>query len=199
MPRVPLTYEAVIERAAELADEGGLASVSLSAVARSLAVQTPSLYGHVKDLAAMRDGVSILALKELDARSGDAIAGRGREDALRAICDAYRSYAFSHPGRWEALQRRTGEDVDRSDAAARSGRTVAAVLRGYAIRESDRVHATRLIGAFLNGFVNLEQVGAFSHSEPDVTASWDAALGRVHLLLENWGSEAAETAQEKRP
>jgi len=198
MPRTPLTYEAVIERAADLADEGGLTSVSLSAVARSLSVQTPSLYGHVKDLAAMRDGVSILALRELDARSGDAIAGRGREDALRAICDAYRSYASSHPGRWEALQRRLGETVARSDAAARSGRTMAAVLRGYGIRESDRVHATRLIGAFLNGFVNLEHIGAFSHSEPDVTASWDELVGRVHLLLESWGRGPEEAAQEDR-
>lgn len=186
MPRPSLTREAVIGRAADLADQSGLASLSLSAVARSFGVQAPSLYGHVRDLAALRDGVSIVALHELDALSQEAIAGRSRRAALQAICDVYRDYAAAHPGRWQALQRRMGEDVVHSEAGARSGRTMAAVLRGYGIAESDRVHATRLLGSFLNGFVTLEQIGSFSHSEPDTDASWAQLVGRLHLLLSSW-------------
>lgn len=193
MSRPTLTPETVIRRAADLADADGLAAVSLSAVARSFGVQAPSLYGHVRDLSAMRDGVSILALQELDELGGDAVAGRSQLTALRALCDVYRHYASSHPGRWEALQRRMGPDVVRSDAAARSGRTMAAVLRGYGIDEADRVHATRLLGAFVNGFVHLEHVGSFAHSEPGADASWAQLIGRLHVLLASWNSPEART------
>ncbi len=186
MSRSPLTRDAVILRAADFADSVGFASISLSAIARSLSVQTPSLYSHVRDLSAVRDGVSILALQEMEHLARDAIAGRSGVHALRAICDVHREYARTHPGRWEALQRRASEDVLSSDAAARSGLTMAAVLRGYGIEETERVHATRLIGSFVNGFVWLEHIGAFSRGGPDTDASWEELLGRLHLSLESW-------------
>lgn len=186
MQRVPLTPRFVIRTAADLADAHGLFAVTLSAVARELDVRTPSLYGHVRDLAALRDGITILALGELADRSGDAIAGRAGRDALRALCDAYRDYARTRPGRWESLQRRAGDAVVRSDEAARSSRALAAVLRGYGIGESDRVHAARLVGSFLNGFLYLEHVGGFAHSFPPADESWVLLIDRLDDLLTRW-------------
>ena len=199
VPRSSLTPEAVILCAADLADQMGLSTVSVAAVARSLSVQAPSLYGHVRDVAALRDGITVLALNELNERSARALAGRSRRDALRAICDVHRDYARRHPGRWEALQRRAGETVVRSSAAAEAGQGLAAVLRGYGIPESDRVHATRLIGAFLNGFVHLEHIGSFSHSRPDSGSSWDELIGRLHTVLAGWSiTDAKDPSKEDR-
>lgn len=186
MVRPPLTPRTVIRTAADLADAQGLDEVTLSAVARELDVRTPSLYAHVRDLAALRDGVTILALGELADRDGDAIAGRAGRDALRALCDAHRDYARAHPGRWQSLQRRAGDAVVRSDEAARSSRALAAVLRGYGVDESDRVHATRLVGAFLNGFLHFEHVGSFAHSAPPADDSWLLLIDRLDALLDHW-------------
>ncbi|WP_295782773.1 TetR/AcrR family transcriptional regulator [uncultured Microbacterium sp.] len=186
MVRPPLTPRTVIRTAADLADAQGLDEVTLSAVARELDVRTPSLYAHVRDLAALRDGVTILALGELADRDGDAIAGRAGRDALRALCDAHRDYARAHPGRWQSLQRRAGDAVVRSDEAARSSRALAAVLRGYGVDESDQVHATRLVGAFLNGFLHLEHVGSFAHSAPPADDSWLLLIDRLDALLDHW-------------
>ncbi|MFJ4038183.1 TetR/AcrR family transcriptional regulator [Microbacterium sp. NPDC090007] len=192
MRRPPLTPHAVIQAAADLADTTGLADVTLSAVARELGVRTPSLYGHVRDLAALRDGVTILALGELADRAGDAVAGRSGRDALAALCDAHRGYARTHPGRWESLQRRAGDAVVRSDEAARSSRALAAVLRGYGIDDSDRVHATRLIGSFVNGFLHLEHVGSFAHSAPPADASWAKLIDRLDDVLTRWSGEVEQ-------
>jgi AcrR family transcriptional regulator len=177
MQRPPLTPRTVIRTAADLADTHGLDEVTLSAVARELDVRTPSLYGHVR------------ALGELADQAADAVAGRAGRDALRALCDAHRDYARSHPGRWQSLQRRAGEVVVRSDEAARSSRALAAVLRGYGIAESDRVHATRLVGSFLNGFLHLEHVGGFAHSAPPADASWSLLIDRLDDMLTRWGGE----------
>lgn len=189
MQRPPLTSSSVIRAAADLADAQGLTEVTLSAVARDLDVRTPSLYGHVRDLAALRDGITILALGELGDRASDAVAGRAGKDALRALCDAHRDYARAHPGRWESLQRRAGDAAVRSDEASRSSRAPAAVLRGYGIPESDRVHAIRLIGSFLNGFLHLEHIGSFAHGAPPADDSWALLIDRLDGLLAHWNAK----------
>ncbi|MEW1706841.1 TetR-like C-terminal domain-containing protein [Microbacterium sp. NPDC089190] len=189
MQRPPLTPRSVIRTAADLADARGLTEVTLSAVARELDVRTPSLYGHVRDLAALRDGITTLALGEVGDRASEAVAGRAGRDALRALCDAHREYARAHPGRWESLQRRAGDAVARTEEAARSSRGPAAVLRGYGIPEDDRVHATRLIGSFLNGFLHLEHIGSFAHSAPPADDSWRLLIDRLDGLLAHWNAK----------
>ncbi|MEV7757411.1 TetR-like C-terminal domain-containing protein [Microbacterium sp. NPDC089180] len=189
MQRSPLTPRSVIRTAADLADARGLTEVTLSAVARELDVRTPSLYGHVRDLAALRDGITTLALGEVGDRASEAVAGRAGRDALRALCDAHREYARAHPGRWESLQRRAGDAVARTEEAARSSRAPAAVLRGYGIPEDDRVHATRLIGSFLNGFLHLEHIGSFAHSAPPADDSWRLLIDRLDGLLAHWNAK----------
>ncbi|MFF7683713.1 TetR/AcrR family transcriptional regulator [Microbacterium sp. NPDC007973] len=189
MQRPPLTPRSVIRTAADLADARGLTEVTLSAVARELDVRTPSLYGHVRDLAALRDGITTLALGEVGDRASEAVAGRAGRDALRALCDAHREYARAHPGRWESLQRRAGEAVVRTEEAARSSRASAAVLRGYGIPDDDRVHATRLIGSFLNGFLHLEHIGSFAHSAPPADDSWRLLIDRLDGLLAHWNAK----------
>ena len=47
MPRAGLTAERVVNEAERLADEVGLAQLSLAALAARLGVQPPSLYKHI--------------------------------------------------------------------------------------------------------------------------------------------------------
>ena len=84
--------------AARIADEVGYERLTLAEVARRFGVAVPSLYKHVAGLGAMHREVSVLAITEL----GEALApaaGVGGGEGLRAMAEAYRAYARSHPGR----------------------------------------------------------------------------------------------------
>ena len=184
--RAPLTPALVIAEAADLADEDGFDAVTLSAVARRLAVRTPSLYSHVRDRDALLDGIAGLALAELAARIGAALAGRSGRDALQAFATAYRTYAREAPGRWQSLQRRAGDVVVRSAAARDVVALTGALLRGYPIPEHDHVHVVRLLGSTINGYLALERNGSFDHSEPPAEQSWPRIVDALDALLRVW-------------
>lgn len=184
--RPPLSTAVVVACAADLADEAGFDAVALSAVARRLGVQAPSLYSHVRDLNAVRDGVTALALGELADRVGEAIAGRAGRLALEGYAAAHRAYARESPGRWQSLQRRAGEAVVRSDAATKVAAQAGAVLRGYPVPPAEHVHAVRLLGSTINGFLALERSGNFDHSAPAPEVSWDKTVVALDALLRAW-------------
>lgn len=184
MKRFRLTATAVIADAAALADEAGLTGVTLSAVARRLGVQAPSLYTHVRDHEALLDGITALALTELAERISTAIAGRAGRDALDGFASAYRAYARESPGRWQSLQRRAGPKAVPSGAAVVE--LTAAVLRNYPVPQADHVHAIRLLGSTINGFLALERIGSFDHSEPAPDVSWDKVVVVLDATLRRW-------------
>ncbi|MCA2207861.1 TetR-like C-terminal domain-containing protein [Nocardia rosealba] len=166
----------------------------LAAVARSFGVRTPSLYSHVEDLADLRDGITALALGELAANIGDAIAGRSKKDAL-GFATAHRAYSTEHPGRWASLQRQAGQAAVDSGAARRIVQVTDAVLLGYDIAVPDRVHVTRIIGSALSGFPNLERSGSFAHSMPPAEQSWPELIDALDFLLTHWHNRG--TARER--
>jgi AcrR family transcriptional regulator len=188
--RVPLTSAAVVADAAALADEAGFDAVTLSAVARRLGVQAPSLYSHVRDREALLDGVTALALGELSQHIATAIAGRAGRLALHGYATAYREYATGRPGRWQSLQRRAGDTVVHSDAARQVVTLTRAVLRGYPVPEDQHVHAIRLLGSTINGYLALERIGGFDHSEPSPETSWRKTVEALDALLNNWPTGA---------
>lgn len=183
MPRVNLTVEDVVSAAARIADRDGFDAVSVSAVARALDVQPASLYSHVRDRAALLDGIHRLALAELADRVGDAVAGRAGRDALVALADAHRDLAEERSGIWAALQRPAGPETVRSSEAARVATLMLAVLRGYDLPESELVHATRLVGATINGYLALDRSGAYSGRDESTDASWSWVIDALDRAL----------------
>lgn len=189
MGRANLTSTVVVAAAADLADRDGFGAVTLSALARRLGVQTASLYSHVRDRSALLDGVHELALGELAELVAVAIGGRSGRQALAALADAQRDYAHRCPGRWAALQRPAAASTVHSDGARRLATLTLAMLRGYQLPEAELVHATRLLGATVNGFVTLEANGGFGHREPAVEVSWRRALDALDTALRSWPTE----------
>jgi AcrR family transcriptional regulator len=189
MARATLTSSIVIAAAADLADREGFDAITLSALARQFGVQTASLYSHVRDRSSLLDSVHQLALGELAECIALAIAGRSGRDALIALADAHRDYARRSPGRWAALQRPAAPSTVESDAARRLVALTWAVLRGYPLPEDELVHATRLFGATVNGFLALEASGAFDHRDPGPGISWRRALDALDAVFRTWPSE----------
>lgn len=186
MPRAGLNAEVLTLSAAELADEEGLAGVTLAALARRLGVKAPSLYAHISGNRDLKQRVAVLALAETADRVGEAVAGLSGREALDAFGRAYFEYAAAHPGRHQATALPLDDDVARASAAPRHARLARAVLRCYALAEPAETHAVRLLGATVRGWTDLELAGGFARSEPDAAESWQRAVHGLDQVFASW-------------
>lgn len=190
MPRVGLDRERLVLAGAELADEVGFAGVTLAALAARFEVRAPSLYTHVRGSADLSTAIARLALSELADLVSVEVAGRAGRAALAGFAGAYRDYARSHPGRYAATRFRLDPSaVDLTDVVA-AGRRHAelsrSVLRGYAVPEGEHVHAVRLLGSTVHGFIALESSGSFDHSDPAPEISWSRTIDVLDRALTDW-------------
>lgn len=193
MKRAGLTEARLVAAAAELADESGLAAVTVSALARRFDVRPASIYSHITGLDALLDQTAALALRELAESLAETLPGKSGRAALFAFADAHRDYARAHPGRWQAAQRRVGPDGAAAGAGGRIARAARAIMSGYGLTPDDEVHAVRLLGSAVNGFVALESGGGFDHSVPAAADSWHRVLDAVDTSLRHWPTVSAPT------
>ncbi len=180
MPRAGLGSEAVVDAAAELADEVGFEAVTLAALADRLGIRAPSLYAHVASLADLRRRLGDRGVRELTEAIAVACAGRARSDALTALAETYREYAAAHPGLYAAMQRAPDEAAGVSaDAARELVALIVAILSGYGLEGDDAIHAVRVVRAALYGFVSLERLGGFA-----IELSLDESFERLVAMLD---------------
>ncbi|MFG1680601.1 TetR/AcrR family transcriptional regulator [Nonomuraea sp. NPDC049269] len=163
MARAALSPDAVVSLAVAIVDEEGPAALTLSAVAARAGVATPSLYKHVRNLAELRELLSVRILNEMAEHVGAAVLGRSGDDALRALMEAWRSYVTRHPGRYAAVIQ--VPDPATAEAGARLIDILFAALRAYGLEGSDAIHAARSLRAAAHGFSVLEAAGAFGLPE----------------------------------
>jgi AcrR family transcriptional regulator len=193
VPRAGLDRDRLVLAGADLADEVGLAAVTLSALAARVGVRPPSLYAHLRDARDLAAGIATLALGELADLVAAELAGRSGRAALEGFSGAYRDYARRHPGRDAAARTRldpAGLDPAVLSAAVAAGRRhsdlARAVLRGYPVPEREHVHAVRFLGATVHGFTDLESSGSFDHSEPGADRSWARVVDVLDAALRHW-------------
>lgn len=162
-----MTRDRVVESAAALADEVGLDSLTLAAVAADLGVRTPSLYKHVAGLPALRRLLAVRAKRELTGLLASATVGRARGDALRALAATYREWASTRPASAMLVQTPPVEDDEDDQLASKAlVEVVYGTLSGYGLSDDALVDATRTLRACMVGFVALENSGAFGLARP---------------------------------
>src|SRR5215471_9024460 len=66
--RAGLTRDLVFRTAVRVADEGGIAAISMRKLAQELGVEAMSLYHHVADKEQLLDGMVEVVLSEINAR-----------------------------------------------------------------------------------------------------------------------------------
>lgn len=192
MARAGLSRDRVVRAAAEIADADGLASVSVSAVARHFHVQPASLYSHVAGSDDLLDRLALLAFDELRERLGEELIGLAGRAALVAFADAHRDYARRHPGRWAAAQRGLDPAVAAQSAGVSIARAARAIVAHYGLSAEDETHGVRLLASAINGFVALEAGGSFDHSDPPAALSWEKVLDAVDASLRHWPTTYGE-------
>lgn len=175
MPRAGLDRAAVVAAGAALADEVGLARLTMGLLAERVGVRTPSLYKHVAGQEDLNRRIAALALAEAAEAVGGAVQGYAGRDALAAAARAFRAFVLEHPGRYAATIGVEPSDPDDPLAAAGQGllNTFMAVLRGYDIREEDVDHALRLLRSLFHGFATLQTANGFQwNADIDESFEW---------------------------
>ena len=93
-----LDKEMILEVAAKMADNKGIANVSLKSLAEELGVKSPSLYKHISGLEELNQELMLYGWKALEKEVIRAAIGKSKDDAIVAICYAYRNYVTRHTG-----------------------------------------------------------------------------------------------------
>jgi AcrR family transcriptional regulator len=171
--RVGIDKDAVIRAAAKIADDDGWDALTLARVAKKLRIRSPSLYNHVGGLEAVRRELKLLALRDLNAALGRATIGKSRDDAVRGLAAAYRTFVKRNPGTYAATMVATPKnDPPLEAAAAEVVETILSVLSGYGLNRGDGIHAIRALRSAVHGFAALEIAGGFG-IPLDVDKSFD--------------------------
>lgn len=181
-----LNREAVIDRAASLADELGLDEVTITKLGRALGIAPPGVYRHVVDAGDLRAAIGQRAASEVAGVLAAACTGLSGREALGALADALREWAVAHPGRYAALQ--VAPDPD--DAAGQAGTAdvlavFGAALRAYALEGDDLTDAIRLVRSGLHGFIALERDGGFRQPR-SVDATFTRLVDSFDVTLWSW-------------
>ena len=114
-------------------------------------------------------------MTELGEAVRDALQGRAGLDALTATLTTIRAYVTAHPGRYAATtgQQLTGRDDPLVTATSRLLGSIAAMLRGYGIADTEMNHAIRTLRCAINGYAALQAADGFQWSaDADESFGW---------------------------
>ncbi|MFI0168857.1 TetR/AcrR family transcriptional regulator [Streptomyces sp. NPDC017095] len=165
----------MVAAGAALADEVGLANLTMGSLAERVGVRTPSLYKHVSGQEDLNRRIAALALNEAAAAVGGAVQGYAGRDALEAAARAFRAFVLQHPGRYAATigEEPSGPDDPLAAAGQRLLGAFTAILRGYEIAEPDVDHALRTLRSLFHGFATLQVANGFQWSaDIDESFAW---------------------------
>lgn len=155
--REPLTRDRILRAALELADQGGVASLTMQAIGRQLGVEAMSLYRHVRNKDDILDGLVDLAFEEIELPDD-------RSDwhsAIRARSVSQRAMLRRHPWVITLLESRMAP----GPANLRSHDDMLAVFVGAGFSATLATHAYNLVDSYVLGFALQEVNMPFSTAE----------------------------------
>jgi AcrR family transcriptional regulator len=157
---------AVLAASLQLADEQGLAAVTMQAVADRLGVTPMALYRHVANKADLLDGVVESILLEVSLPDPD----EPWPDRLTALSRGTRMAALRHPEVFPLLLQRAAA----TPGARRVRDVVYDALREAGLAEEDVIRLERLLATAVLGFAASEAGGRFvAHSSEQLNADFE--------------------------
>lgn len=175
--RTGLNKEELIKIAADMADEKGAAGVTFKALADKLGIRSPSLYKHFRGgLDELNREIMLYGWRLMDSEITEAVTGKEKDEAVIALCYAYRKFVSKHKGLYDAMQWYNMYDSEEHRKACEGAVEVMyRALSSYELSEEQKVHTVRMIRAFLQGFSTIE-VNAGRDYPVTLDDSFDFAL-----------------------
>ena len=164
MARMGLDKNAVISRAAQLANDIGLDNITLKALANDLNIQPPSLYYHIGGLEDLKKELMIYGWLQMEDQILEAVAGISGYDAIEVICREFVKYATENPGVFNAMLWYNKFENDKTNNATKKLFSVVfKVFSSLNISQEDSDHLMRTFRSFLEGFALLVNHNAFGN------------------------------------
>lgn len=183
----------IIKAAADIADTKGIANVSLKVLASELGIKSPSLYKHFSGgLEELNKELMLYGWRSLEGEITKAAIGKAKDDAIIAVCYAYRDFAHHHKGLFEAMQwYNMYRSEEHLQATRRTIDILFQVLEAYGLTETQKIHCVRMLRGFLQGFSSIESHGGYGNPlSPDDT--FDFALKTMLNGIRELQGEAAK-------
>jgi AcrR family transcriptional regulator len=144
--RLPVTRERVLKAALELADEGGVAAVSMRRVAEALGVKAMSLYNHVANKDDVLDGMVDATYAEIAAPT----PGADWRAQVREIAISAHEVFLRHP--WAATLQTS---VKPGPGRLRYGDRLLGCFRDAGFSKQLTYHAYHIIESYVLGYTSL--------------------------------------------
>lgn len=175
-----LDKKKIIEAAADMADKKGIANVTLKVLAEELGIKPPSLYKHFSGgLEELNKELMLYGWRSLESEITRAAIGKAKDDAIIAICYAYRNFVAKHKGLFEAMQwYNMYQSEEHLKATEGTVSILFQVLEAYGLSEEQKVHIVRMLRGFLQGFVSIESHGGYGNPTP-LNDTFDFALKTI--------------------
>ena len=175
-----LDKDKIIEMAANIADEKGLANVTLKVLATELGIKSPSLYKHFSGgLDELNKDLMLYGWRSLETEITKAAIGKSKDDAIISICHVYRDFASRHKGLFEAMQwYNMYQSEEHLQATSGTVSILFQVLEAYGLSEEQKVHIVRMLRGFLQGFSTIESHGGYGNPTP-LDDTFDFALKTI--------------------
>lgn len=166
--KVGLDKKKIIEAAAKMADEKGIANITLKVLAAELGIKSPSLYKHFSGgLDELNKELMLYGWRSLESEITRAAIGKAKDDAIIAICYAYRDFVADHKGLFEAMQwYNMYQSEEHLQATQGTISVLFQVLEAYDLTEDQKVHSVRMLRGFLQGFSSIESHGGYGNPVP---------------------------------
>lgn len=152
-----------------LADEEGLAAVSMRRLGAELGVEAMSLYNHIPNKAAVLDGIAAAVWAEISLPEGEG----AWTERIREMARAFRRLAHAHPNVFPLVATRPVEDRP----AMRPIEAALATLRSAGFGDEMVVHALNTLVGFVYGYAMREITALTVSGGPEPRGWLDA--GRI--------------------
>jgi AcrR family transcriptional regulator len=163
--RIPLSRDRVLRAAVELADAGGLETLSMRRLAQQLGVEAMSLYHHVRNKQDLLGGMLDIVYSEIEPPSTE---GEWRS-AMRRSAISFHRVLLSHPWACSLF----ASVIDVSPLRLRYMNTVLGRLRSAGFSADMTHHAYHALDSHIVGFTLwLLPYLAFAKKQPDYAESF---------------------------
>ncbi len=151
----------ILAAALEIADERGLASVSMRSVGERVGMSAMALYPHVSSKEALLDGLVDVLLAEQVPVVDRLPAGADWWTRLEAMAQGVRDLAVRHPSAFSLLLARPSVTAD----ALRATDAVYQALLDAGVPDAEVARVERLVSTFVLGYAASEVNGRFGRGE----------------------------------
>src|ERR1022692_2982353 len=161
-PRNPLSRERVLLAAVALADESGIAALSMRKLGEALGVEAMSLYNHVANKDQLLDGMVDMVFGEIDLPAG----GVDWKTAMRERAQSARQALRRHPWAIALMSTRTSP----GPATLRHHDAVIGSLRAAGFSIALTAHAFSVLDSYIYGFALQEATLPLGDTEEETAA-----------------------------